>query len=66
MLSTDVSTSGHSFTYSRTVSVDENGTATATVPYPGDYDVDGQQVTVSLDAVRNGDTVTVTSETDAA
>ncbi|PCR90476.1 MFS transporter [Natrinema ejinorense] len=54
---TDVSVSGESFTYERTVAVDENGQATVRVPYAGEYTVGNRTATVTEADVLNGKSV---------
>jgi asparagine N-glycosylation enzyme membrane subunit Stt3 len=56
-LTTDVTIEGASFTYERQVSTNADGAYNVTVSYPGEYDIDGERVTVSEAAVNNGETV---------
>jgi len=57
-VSTAVDVPGDSFTYERSVTADENGTFEVTVPYAGEYDVGSERVTVTMQEVRDGETVT--------
>lgn len=54
---TDVSVSGESIAYERTASVGDNGQATVTVPYAGEYTVGDRTVTVTEGDVLNGRSV---------
>lgn len=54
---TTATVSGEPLSYERTTTADENGTATVTVAYPGDYEVAGNTVTVTTDDVEGGETV---------
>ncbi|QLG48906.1 MFS transporter [Natrinema halophilum] len=56
---TDVSVSGESFTYERSAAVGDNGQATVTVPYAGEYTVGNRSMVVSEGDVLNGTTVAV-------
>ncbi|SEV81647.1 hypothetical protein [Natrinema salifodinae] len=56
---TDASASGESFTYERAVVVGDDGRATVTVPYAGDYAVGDRTATVSEADVLNGQSVSV-------
>jgi dolichyl-diphosphooligosaccharide--protein glycosyltransferase len=53
-VSTDVTIDGRSYTYTREVETGRAGIYTVTVPYPGEYDVNGTSVSVSEANVRNG------------
>lgn len=55
--STTVSIPHTSFEYSRTVTVESDGTFEVRVPYPGSYQIAGSPVEVSEDAVQAGRTV---------
>ena len=65
---TTATVSGETIDYRRTATADENGTATVTVAYPGEYDIGGEYgggeddggetVTVSESDVEEGATVT--------
>ncbi len=39
------------------MTVDENGTATVTVPYPGEYTVGDREVDVPPEAVEDGESI---------
>ncbi|QCS42003.1 MFS transporter [Natrinema versiforme] len=54
---TDVSVSGESIAYERTASVGDNGQATVTVPYAGEYTAGDRTVTVTEADVLNGSSV---------
>jgi dolichyl-diphosphooligosaccharide--protein glycosyltransferase len=59
-LITEVDIKGDEFTYERRATANQNGTYNVTVPYPGEYDLDGataESVTISEAAVNNGETV---------
>ncbi|WP_338729816.1 STT3 domain-containing protein [Haladaptatus sp. DJG-WS-42] len=58
-LSTPVTIDGASFEYERTVTANANGTYRVTVPYAGEYSVNGQSVSVNETAVETGETVAV-------
>ena len=58
-ISTTQSVTGQQFTYSRTVETTADGRYTVTVPYPGTYTVNGDQVDVSTTAIRQNETVSV-------
>jgi dolichyl-diphosphooligosaccharide--protein glycosyltransferase len=58
-LSTEVDIGGTSFTYKRQAQASADGTYSVTVAYPGTYAVDGNEVTVSTQAVENGKNVSV-------
>jgi dolichyl-diphosphooligosaccharide--protein glycosyltransferase len=58
-VATDVELDGETFTFRRTVTTDPNGTYALTVPYPGEYRVDGATVVVSEDDVEGGATVPI-------
>ena len=58
-ISTTQSVNGHQFTYSRTVEATADGRYAVTVPYPGTYTVNGDQVEVSTTAIRQNETVSV-------
>ena len=60
-LKKQVTVDGRTFTYTRRVSVGQNGTYSVTVPYPGRYTVGNQTVTVPESAVQNGGNVSVGS-----
>ncbi|MCU4926488.1 MFS transporter [Halobacteria archaeon AArc-dxtr1] len=57
VVETDVEADGASFTDERVVTADADGEFSVTVPYAGEYDVGGQQVTVSEEDVLVGETV---------
>ncbi|WP_256393058.1 hypothetical protein [Natronoarchaeum rubrum] len=59
VVTTNVSVSGTSFTYDQETEIDENGQFEVVVPYPGDYTVADQQVTVTADDIENGSVVRV-------
>jgi dolichyl-diphosphooligosaccharide--protein glycosyltransferase len=59
-LTTEVDIEGDEFTYERRARSNANGTYSVTVPYPGEYELDGataESVTVSEQAVNTGETV---------
>jgi dolichyl-diphosphooligosaccharide--protein glycosyltransferase len=59
-IETGVDIEGASFTYQRQAAATENGTYAVTVPYPGEYEIDGGNagtVRVSERAVQNGSDV---------
>ncbi|ADD03689.1 homolog to oligosaccharyl transferase [Natrialba magadii ATCC 43099] len=56
-LETEVSVSDETFTYERTVTVDEDGSFAVTVPYPGEYIIGDSELEVSMDDVENGEQV---------
>jgi len=58
-VSTDVELESAAFEYRRKVMVDQNGTFSVTVPYPGTYSVGDRSVDVSEKAVENGGNVSV-------
>lgn len=47
------------FTYTTRMTIEENGIGTVLVPYPGPYNLDGQSVEVSEDAVSNENSVQI-------
>jgi len=53
-VSTNVSLQDRSFTYTRTVTTGSTGVYTVTVPYPGEYSVDGESIRVSEPAIHEG------------
>lgn len=53
-VSTQVEIRGTQFDYERQIDRDLNGNFTVTVPYPGEYVIGDQRVTVSAEAVMNG------------
>lgn len=55
----DVTVSDHRFTYRRTGVVDEDGQVALRVPYPGTYDVNGDALEVTPEAVDSGETVAI-------
>jgi dolichyl-diphosphooligosaccharide--protein glycosyltransferase len=60
-ITTDIDIEGDSFTYRRQATAGPNGEYNVTVPYPGEYDIQGggaQSVTVNETAVANGLNVT--------
>ncbi|MFC7058364.1 hypothetical protein [Halovenus salina] len=61
---TTVETAGEQFTYRRTTTANDTGTATIRVAYPGKYTVGSETVTVAREAVYEGATVSVSSEDD--
>lgn len=56
-LSTSVEVSNHTFTYRKRVKTGESGRFNATVPYPGQYQINGWNTSVSAASVSNGTTV---------
>ncbi|QLK26805.1 MFS transporter [Natrinema zhouii] len=56
---TEVSVSGESFTYEREEVIEDNGQATVTVPYAGEYTVGNRTVRVSEDDVLNGSSISL-------
>ncbi|MCY4732260.1 hypothetical protein KY092_17035 [Natronomonas gomsonensis] len=59
-LTTEVDIEGDEFTYERQTTANANGTYSVTVPYPGEYDLEGaatEPVSVSEAAVNSGETV---------
>ncbi|WP_265112368.1 MFS transporter [Halosolutus halophilus] len=54
---TEVTVSGETITYEQDVTVGEDGTLEATVPYPSEYTIGDQEVDVSTDAVEDGSTL---------
>ena len=60
-VSTVQSVAGQRFTYSRTVEANSTGEYTVTVPYPGEYTIDGRQIQVSPTAVTANETVSLLS-----
>jgi dolichyl-diphosphooligosaccharide--protein glycosyltransferase len=60
-VSTTQSVTGTEFTYSRTADTNGAGEYAVTVPYAGQYEVNGRQVQVSTTAVWGNQTVTVSS-----
>ncbi|WP_226479861.1 MFS transporter [Natrinema amylolyticum] len=58
-VSTEESISGKSITYEQTATVSDDGRATVTVPYAGEYSVGNQTMQVSADEVLNRTTVTL-------
>jgi dolichyl-diphosphooligosaccharide--protein glycosyltransferase len=56
---TDVSVSGHTFTYAKRVRTDDRGQFTMVVPYPGKYQILNSTVEVSERAVMNGGNLSV-------
>ncbi|MFC6990578.1 STT3 domain-containing protein [Haladaptatus sp. GCM10025707] len=56
-VTTSVSIPGATFEYERTVETAADGSYRVTVPYAGDYSVNGTTVTVSESAVEQGETV---------
>ncbi|MFA9416375.1 MFS transporter [Natrinema sp. HArc-T2] len=58
-VATEVAVSGKSITYEQTATVGNDGRATVTVPYAGEYSIGNRTVTVSEDDVLNGTTVTL-------
>jgi len=57
-IETEVVVSNRTFTYSRTVTIDE-GAATVTVPYPGTYTVNNRTVRVAKDAIYDNQRIVV-------
>lgn len=59
-VTTTVSVGNDTFDYEQTVKTDENGNFSVVVPYPGEYEVNGnRRVSITESAVVNGTTVTV-------
>ena len=58
---TDVTVNGHSFKYKKRIKTNETGHFRATVPYPGEYLVLDETITVSHSAVMNGSKVATIS-----
>ncbi|ELY97302.1 hypothetical protein C482_13750 [Natrialba chahannaoensis JCM 10990] len=56
-LETEVAVSDETFTYERTVAVDEDGSFSVTVPYPGEYTIGDNEREVSMADVENGEQV---------
>jgi len=56
---TTVTMNGNQYTYERRLSPSPNGSYSVTVPYPGEYRVDGAAVRVPESAVENGTVVPV-------
>lgn len=54
---TDVTVGDESFTYHRTATADDDGIARIRVAYPGEYDVDGETISVSEEDVYEGGAV---------
>jgi dolichyl-diphosphooligosaccharide--protein glycosyltransferase len=52
-IATTVTDDGRSFTYARNATLDSNGTATVTVPYPGRYSVGDRTIEITEADVRN-------------
>ncbi|QLD90773.1 hypothetical protein HWV07_17670 [Natronomonas salina] len=62
LLRTDVDISGDSFTYERQTTAGENGRFNVTVPYPGEYELEGagaETVTIDESAVQNGGNISL-------
>ncbi|OYR67222.1 hypothetical protein [Halorubrum ezzemoulense] len=59
---TAVSIDGASFTYERETTVDDDGTYTVTVAYPGEYAVGNESVRVTEADVESGSSIVVRSE----
>ncbi|SDZ98762.1 dolichyl-diphosphooligosaccharide--protein glycosyltransferase [Haloplanus vescus] len=60
-VTTRQSVSGVEFTYSRTIETDATGAYSVTVPYPGEYVVNGTRVRVSETAVQQNQTISVST-----
>ncbi|WP_053948965.1 hypothetical protein [Halolamina sediminis] len=56
---TTVDVAGREVTYSRTTTADASGNYSVRVPYPGSYEITGEEVTVSEEAVESGQSVRV-------